>query len=78
MANKRANADRALLMGLVHEVLSDETFQADFMHFCRHSAELNGEQMGAAKLAIEMCNDIGREEARNFERIANKRVDARP
>ena len=30
------------------------------MGFCRHLAEQNGEQMGTAKLAIEMSRDLGR------------------
>jgi enoyl-CoA hydratase/carnithine racemase len=71
MANLPVNADRALIMGLVHEVFPDETFEEDVMKFCRHLAKQNGEQMGAAKIAIEMARDVGLAQARNVERMAN-------
>jgi enoyl-CoA hydratase/carnithine racemase len=78
MANKPADADRALIMGLVHEVFPDETFQHDVMNFCRHLAEQNGEQMGTAKLAIEMARDMGLAQARNVERMANSSLMLNP
>lgn len=71
MANKPADADRALAMGLVHEVYADETFDADALAFCRHLAEQNGEQMGAAKIAIELAADLGVFQAARLERLAN-------
>src|SRR5580692_6859193 len=71
MANLPVDADRALLMGLVHEVFPDETFHDDVQRFCRHLAAQNGEQMGTAKLAIEMARDVGLAQARNVERMAN-------
>lgn len=71
MANLPVNADRALIMGLVHEVFSDETFESDVTRFCRHLAEQNGEQMGTAKLAIELARDVDLAQARNVERLAN-------
>lgn len=71
MANKIASADKALIMGLVHEVFPDETFEEEVMKFCRHLAEQNGEQMGTAKLAIELARDVGLAQARNVERMAN-------
>ena len=71
MANLPADADRALTMGLVHDVFADETFDADVMRFCRHLTEQNGEQMGTAKIAIELANDLGRAQARHVERMAN-------
>jgi len=71
MANLPVDADRALIMGLVHEVFPDETFEADVMGFCRHLADQNGEQMGTAKLAIELAHDVGLAQARNVERMAN-------
>ncbi|BFM07849.1 enoyl-CoA hydratase/isomerase family protein [Halioxenophilus aromaticivorans] len=78
MANKPADADRALMMGLAHEVFSDETFEDDVMDFCRHLAEQHGEQMGAAKLAIELCHELGRDQARNIERMANSTLMLNP
>jgi hypothetical protein len=65
-------------MGLVHEVFPDETFEADVMRFCRHLAEQNGEQMGTAKLAIEMARDVGLAQARNVERMANSALMLNP
>jgi enoyl-CoA hydratase len=71
MANKIVSADKAQIMGLVHEVFPDESFEEEVMQFCRHLTEQNGEQMGTAKLAIEMAWDVGLAQARNVERLAN-------
>ena len=71
MANLPVTAERALIMGLVHEVFPDESFEDDVMQFCRHLAAQNGEQMGTAKLAIELAHDVGLAQARNVERMAN-------
>lgn len=78
MANTHVSADKALIMGLVHEVFPDETFEADVMHFCRHLAEQNGEQMGTAKIAIELAADVGLAQARNVERLANSALMLNP
>ena len=78
MANLPVNADRALIMGLVHEVWPDESFEAEVMRFCRHLAEQNGEQMGAAKIAIELAQDVGLAQARNVERLANSALMLNP
>ena len=78
MANMPVNADKAMMMGLVHEVFPDETFQEDVMRFCRHLAEQNGEQMGAAKIAIELARDVGLAQARNVERMANSALMLNP
>ena len=71
MANLPVPADRALIMGLVHDVFPDDTFQDEVLRFCRHLSEQHGEQMAAAKLAIEMAHDVGLAQARNVERLAN-------
>lgn len=71
MANLPVKADRALVMGLVHEVYPDETFEQDVMSFCRHLAAQNTEQMGTAKIAIELAHDVGLAQARQVERMAN-------
>ena len=78
MANKKVPAERALVMGLVHEVFPDESFEADVMAFCRHLAKQNGEQMGAAKIAIELCADVDRDQARHVERMANSALMLNP
>lgn len=66
-----ADAEKAMHMGLIHELWPDENFEERCLDFCRHLAKQHGEQMGAAKLAIEMCQDLGREEGRQVERMAN-------
>lgn len=78
MANLPANADKALIMGLVHEVFPDETFEEEVMKFCRHLAEQHGEQMGTAKLAIELAYEVGRDQARQVERLANSALMLNP
>jgi enoyl-CoA hydratase len=65
-------------MGLVHEVWPDETFDEEVMKFCRHVAEQNGEQMGAAKIAIELARDVGLAQARQVERMANSALMLNP
>jgi enoyl-CoA hydratase len=78
MANKPASADMAFTMGLVHQVFEDDVFEAEVMDFCRHLAKQNGEQMGAAKVAIELCADVGRDQGRNVERMANSGLMLNP
>src|SRR5260370_28258255 len=45
MANLPVDADKALLMGLVHEVWPDETFDEQALRCCRHLAVQNSEPM---------------------------------
>lgn len=78
MANLPVDADRALIMGLVHEVYPDATFEDDVMGFCRHLAGQNAEQMGTAKIAIEMVRDVGRAQGRHVERLANSALMLHP
>ena len=78
MANLPVDAQRALVMGLVHEVYPDATFEEDAMNFCRHLAKQNGEQMGTAKIAIELARDVSRDQARHVERLANSALMLHP
>lgn len=78
MANKPAPAEMAFTMGLVHQVFPDETFADEVMDFCCHLARQNGEQMGAAKVAIELCAELGRDSARHVERMANSGLMLNP
>lgn len=78
MANKPASAEMALTMGLVHQVFLPETFEAEVMEFCRHLARQNGEQMGAAKIAIELAAEVGPEMGRHVERMANSALMLNP
>lgn len=78
MANKPADAERAYVMGLVHEVIPDDIFDAEALAFCEHLAKQNGEQMGAAKVAIELANEVGPDMARHVERMANSALMLNP
>ncbi len=78
MANLPADADRAYVMGLVHEVFPDETFEQDVMRFCTHLAKQHQEQMGTAKIAIELAHDVGLAQARQVERMANSALMLNP
>ena len=78
MANKPASADMAMTMGLVHQVYPDDVFEQEVMDFCRHLTKQNEEQMGAAKVAIEMASEVGRDMARNVERMANSSLMLNP
>jgi 1,4-dihydroxy-2-naphthoyl-CoA synthase len=78
MANKPAPADMAFTMGLVHQVFPDETFEQEVMDFCRHLTKQNGEQMGAAKVAIELIAEVGRDSGRHIERMANSGLMLNP
>jgi enoyl-CoA hydratase len=78
MANLPADAREAWNMGLVHKVYSDATFEEDALNFCRHIAKQNGEQMGAAKIAIELSRDLGAHQAAAVERMANSALMLSP
>lgn len=78
MGNLIADAQKALYMGLVHEVFPEETFEDDVMKFVRHISKQHGEQMGTAKIAIEMAADVGLAQARNVERMANSALMLMP
>ena len=71
MANLPVDAREAWNMGLVHKVLPDASFEEDALNFCRHLAKQNAEQMGAAKIAIELARDLGAQQAAAVERMAN-------
>ena len=73
MGNRKADADTALIMGLVHDVLPDEGFHDAALDFCRHLTKNDAEQMGAAKIAIDLCAELGRDAGRQVERSLNTR-----
>ena len=78
MGNQKVDADRALIMGLAHDVLPDEGFQEAALDFCRHLTKSSGEQMGAAKVAIDLVAELGRESGRHVERMANSALMLTP
>lgn len=78
MANKPVDAQRALIMGLVHDVFPAECFDQDVLDFCRHLAQQNGEQMGTAKIAIELARELPAHQAASMERLANSALMLNP
>ena len=69
MANMRIDADRALTIGLVHDVFADADFDDRVMDFCRHLAAQPPETVAMAKLTIDMAADVAPDSARKIERL---------
>jgi enoyl-CoA hydratase len=72
------DAQTAFIMGLVHAVYPAERFDEEVMSFCRHLGQQNAEQMAAAKIAIELCHDVSRDQARHVERMTNSALMLNP
>lgn len=68
IANRKVSADRALIMGLVHEVYPDESFEEDVRSFCRELAGLPAEAVAAGKLVVEMVQYLSADQGRQLER----------
>ena len=71
MAAQTTGAERALRVGLIHELYHDEEFEDHYWEFARHLAKLPGEAVGAGKVAIDAIEDVDRSTARNIERLVN-------
>lgn len=71
LAGESVGAERALAMGLVHEVYPDDVFEERVRAFCDKLVKLPREAVAIAKLTIEMAADLDRQQARNAERLAN-------
>jgi enoyl-CoA hydratase len=78
MGNQKADARKAEMMGLVHDVLPDDGFAEAALAFCHHLAKNDAEQMGAAKIAIELAAEVGPGMARHVERMANSALMLNP
>ena len=78
MGGMPVSAELALTMGLVHQVFADDVFDEAVMKFCLHLAGQNSEQMGAAKLAIELAAELSRDSGRQVERMANSALMLNP
>ena len=74
MANIPLESHEALNAGLVHKVYPDESFEDDVMGFCRHLAKQDAELVGAAKVAIELANDLPASQAALVERLVNSSI----
>jgi enoyl-CoA hydratase/carnithine racemase len=71
MANRKVDAERALMIGLVHEVFPVDGFHERVHQLVREIVALPREALGAAKLAIDMVEDVDRDTARHIERVLN-------
>jgi enoyl-CoA hydratase len=71
MANRSVDADRALSIGLVHEIYPVEDFHQQVHEFVRELVQLPMETLGVAKMAIDMSAEVDATTARRIERLAN-------
>jgi enoyl-CoA hydratase len=69
MAGQRVDADRALAIGLVHDVFPEATFMADVYAFCRSMISISPDVLGVTKLAIDMYADTDRTTQRHIDRL---------
>jgi enoyl-CoA hydratase len=76
MAGQRVDADRALVMGLVHEVFPEDSFQDDVLAFARDLMTIPPEGMGLAKVIVDMSVDTDRIAQRHIDRLANTTLTA--
>jgi enoyl-CoA hydratase len=77
-ANMPVDADEARIMGLVHKVYPDETFEDEVMAFCRHLSGQDSELVGASKVAIELAADLPAHQAASVERLVNSSLMLSP
>lgn len=71
MAGKSVTAHEALQMGLVHSVYPADRFDDAVAAFVTRLAELPGEAVGLAKIAIDLAERLDRTSGRDLERITN-------
>ncbi|KXU33811.1 acyl-CoA hydratase [Sphingobium sp. 22B] len=69
LANRQIDAERALSIGLVHEVHPTDALAAAVDSFCAELVAIPPEAFAAGKLAIELTKDLERGQARNVERL---------
>jgi enoyl-CoA hydratase len=74
MAGQPLTAERALAVGLVHDVVPDGELDASVTAFARQLIAIPAEALGAAKLAVDLCADLDRTGQRHLERIVNSRL----
>jgi enoyl-CoA hydratase len=71
MAGRAVDAQRALQIGLVHEVYPDAEIHDRVHEFARKLAQLPSQAVGIAKLTVGMCANTDPTSARQVEQIAN-------
>jgi enoyl-CoA hydratase len=70
IAGQRIDAARALSIGIVHDVYAVDVFDDKVRAFCDELALLPREAVAAGKIAIDLCAELGRADARRVERLA--------
>ncbi len=70
LAGQPVDAQKAVAIGLVHDVYAAAEFPARVQEFARHLAGLAREAMGLAKLAIDVAATVDRRTGREFDRVA--------
>ena len=63
---------------LIHCMVTLQGFDEAALDFCRHLTKNDPEQMGAAKIAIELVAEVGPDMARHVERMANSALMLNP
>lgn len=71
MASEKINAERALAIGLVHEVVENDALEEYARAFALKLAGQPPEAMAMAKVSIELAKDLGKSQGRDIERLAN-------
>lgn len=71
MAGQTVDAEQALRVGLVHEILPADGFHERVHQRVLDIVALPPQALGTAKLAIDLVGDVDRATGRSIERIAN-------
>lgn len=71
MAGQTIDAERALAIGLVHDVYPADGFHDRVHEFAQKLVTLPREALGIAKVAIDMCAEADPRSARYVEQLAN-------
>jgi enoyl-CoA hydratase/carnithine racemase len=74
MGNQRIDAERALAIGLVHEIVPGDGLMARVRQFAQQLAAIDPETLALAKLTIDLSDPQDREKVRHVERLANTQL----
>src|SRR4051812_9871356 len=78
MAAQPVDAERALMIGLVHDVYPADVFAERVEAFVQDLLSIPADCLGLTKLAVDMVADIDRTSQRHLERIANSILTGSP
>jgi enoyl-CoA hydratase len=71
VAGEQIDARTAMIAGFVQAVYPDAEFEQKVWEFCQRLQLRPPEVQGVAKLAVELCFDLDKQQARHVERIVN-------